>query len=169
MVRATLQKIRQWCIWDFRIHTSLVIALESYYWIRKQSTLYVGYGYFLLTSFLCHHWLSMELHYNFFIVCTLLLRWLQNIHTAGSYLGLMILLSGPLHMNFVCKTFRSITWIVKQIEDQALYICKSNPELLAIFFSNLHAVLDYIFSSSISEDLSYEKFTDGRTNNGIKI
>ena len=76
----------------------------------------------------------------------------------------MILLSGSLHMNFVCKTFRGITWIVKQIEDQAL--CKNNPDLLAIFFSNLHAVLDYIFSSSISEDLNYEKFTDGQTNNG---
>ena len=91
----------------------------------------------------------MELHYNFFIVCTLLLRWLQNIHTAGSYLGLMILLSGPLHMNFVCKTFRGITWIVKQIEDQALYIRESNPELLAIFFQICMHVLDYIFSSSI--------------------
>jgi hypothetical protein len=78
--------IRQWCIWDFRFHTLLpvLIALESYHWTRKQSTLYVGYGYFLLTSFLCHHRLSMELHYNCFLVCTLLLRWLQNIHTAGS-------------------------------------------------------------------------------------
>jgi hypothetical protein len=38
---------------------------------------------------------------------------------------------------------------VKQIEDQALYIRESNPELLAIFFQICMHVLDYIFSSSI--------------------